>query len=374
MNVIIFFGGNYKGHSASASRTALYVKGLTENGIGVKVISNYKPLRGRLAHLLWTYISPLSSCRTILKQPADDAILLVYASGWVKYIFIWIAARLRKMKFVVEVNEKPYTPYGSWLSEIKFLKWINSFMHRHIAMKLPDGFIAISKNLEDYLKENGRSEIVKIPIIIDPSAGAAESSKLENVQKPFLLHAGALSEQKDGIVGVFEAFAIANTQLGGELYFYLTDKVAPQQTLTSIRQIVKEYNLEKKVIFLGLIPKADLLAYQKECSMLILNKPDNEQNKYNFSTKLGEYLILGKPVIYTPVGEMDLYLKDNYNAFKVPEGDSRSLAEAIVKIIANKNDEVKEIGLKGKELAGTEFNYHYQGGRLAEFLKKIHEQ
>ncbi len=372
MEVILLFGGNYNSHSASSNRAALYAKGLRENNINVRVISNYKRTRGRVSKYLWTLVAPFFLGGRILRQPNNDSIILAYTYGWVNCFFVWMAARLRRMKFVIELNEKPYTMYGSRFTEVKAVKKFNIFMFRQLGMRLPDGFIVISKNLGEYLTVKDRDKIIRVPVIIDPSAVNIETPALKKIQKPFLLHAGSLSEQKDGIVGVFKAFAIANARLNGELYFYLTDKTAPAKTIESINKIIRENNLEEKVFFLGLIPKPELIAYQKECSMLILNKPDNEQNRYNFSTKLGEYLVLGKPVVYTPVGEMNVYLQDKQNAFKVMNNDSGSLAAIIVKIITNDGNEVEQIALQGKKLAETEFNYYYQGKRLAAFLKKIY--
>ena len=104
--------------------------------------------------------------------------------------------------------------------------------------------------------------------------------------------------------------------------------------------------------------------------MLILNKPNNEQNKYNFSTKLGEYLRLGKPIIYTPVGEMSYYLKDGINAFEVPINSPKILADKILYILNNK-DTVTQIANAGIQLAQEVFDYRIQGKRLKFYFDKL---
>lgn len=42
---------------------------------------------------------------------------------------------------------------------------------------------------------------------------------------PYLLHAGALSEQKDGIMAMLQGYAVARERLGGKLRFVFTYKV-----------------------------------------------------------------------------------------------------------------------------------------------------
>ena len=59
-------------------------------------------------------------------------------------------------------------------------------------------------------------------------------------------------------------------------------------------------------------------------------------------------LYAGVPVITTPVGDANLYLKDKVNAFIVKEGDIDELANAIS--LAFENPKLcREIGLNGKK-------------------------
>lgn len=103
--------------------------------------------------------------------------------------------------------------------------------------------------------------------------------------------------------------------------------------------------------------------------MMIINKYDTQQNKYCFSTKLGEYLAFAKPIIITNVGEAMNYLNDD-NAYIVETGYPEKIAEKIVEI-ANNPKEALIKGQKGYELAKTTFNNFYQTGRILDFLNTI---
>lgn len=370
MNIAILFIGNPNGYGAAVNRVLLYQKGLIQNGCKVELISNYRKKKSRLGRLWWSSVSSFVFFIKIFQLKSDCKIVFAYVKGWHAYFFVWLATRLTKKKFIAEVNEKPGAPYGNKLTEIKFVKWFNVWFFEHFSAYLPDAYIAISSYLKQYLSQFiNEKNIQVVPIIVDPN-NQQFAFKQHNMNKPFIFHSGALSDRKDGIVGVFEAFAIANKKLNGGLYFYLTDRIAPKNVKEEISKIIENNNLSEKVRFLGLVPQDTLAAYQKECSMLILNKPDTDQNKYNFSTKLGEYLALGKPVIFTPVGEMAFYLHDKQNAFEVPVNNSEKMAETILTII-NNEPIVGVIAQNGKKLANSTFNYLYQTDNLRLFFQQF---
>ena len=369
--VTIFFLGKYPGHGAAANRIRLYQKGLIENGVSTEIISFYKPAKGRLAGFVQQQIIPFTIFFKLINLSKETKIVFAYKFFFTAWFAIWLGTRIRGLKLVFEMNEKPFMHYNNRFSELKWIKLLNVFLFERISAKLSDGYVVISENLGQYVKKIARKaiQIIKVPIIIDPAEMVANAAEVD-LQKPFLLHAGALSDRKDGIIGVLEAFVIVNKELGGNLHFYLTQKQAPAEIHKLIEKITLEHSLKDRIHFLGIINQPQLLAYQQQCSMLILNKPDNEQNRYNFSTKLGEFLALGKPVIYTPIGEMNNYLKDGINAFQVPVNDPVKLAQIIRRIIANEAG-INEIAAKGKALTELEFNFSFQGKRLADFFMKL---
>jgi len=126
--------------------------------------------------------------------------------------------------------------------------------------------------------------------------------------------------------------------------------------------------LQDNVHFLGEITEAELLSYQKSCSMVIINKHLNEQNLYNFPTKLGEYMVVEKPVITTAIGEMGKYLKDGVNGFIVPLNNVEQLADKIVYVLQNPLDS-ERVGKQGRVTAQEHFNYVMHGIRLANYFK-----
>ena len=71
------------------------------------------------------------------------------------------------------------------------------------------------------------AQIIKIPILIDDTYKT--SQRQENAENSFILHTGSLSETKDGVIAMFEAYAKAYKLLGGSLKFVLTQKQMQQR-------------------------------------------------------------------------------------------------------------------------------------------------
>jgi len=369
--ICIIYSGEYPGVSAGAKRIGLYKKGLMESGSAVDIISTHRLTKGRLAFYLNSLLQPFIAFAYAFRQGNKHKLLFVYGYDWDSLLLIRLATKLKGQKMVLEINEKPGTCYGNRLTEVPIVKHFNLLMLNRFAFPLIDGFVVISEQLKEYLIpfQGKKSKVLKVPIVIDPVIPDSPNANTL-LLTPFLLHAGALSERKDGIVGVFEAFAVANKQLNGKLHFYLTDKVAPADVWQRITSVIEQNQLSDHVHFTGRLTEEELLNYQQNCSILILNKPDNEQNRSNFPTKLGEYLRLGKPVIYTPVGEMAYYLKNGINAFEVPVDRSDLLAEKILYIL-NNQDQSNRVAANGLTLVYDEFNYQVQGPKLKMFFEEV---
>jgi glycosyltransferase involved in cell wall biosynthesis len=355
MKVVILFNGKYPGHSPGAKRISLYQKGLKECGHSAEIVpSSFFPKTIVLIYLI-PLIAPFVILLKAKRQLNECDVIFSYGFGWWAILILSIYTKITNRKLAIEVNEKPGSTYGSRFTEFWFVKKFNMLGTRFLAYKLVDGFVVISGTLRDFIEKHKSSNalIFTVPILIDVEEMQVPGEEVV-IQKPFVLHAGALSERKDGITTVFKAFALVTRKLNNTLHFYLTSKVAPRDVWQRIQTTILENNLQENIHFLGEIPERKLRAYQHECCMLIINK-------------LGEYLALEKPVIATAVGEMANYLKHECNALIVPADNAEQTASAMLRLL---NDATlsASIGKQGKKLAEEEFCYKNHGERLSKFL------
>ena len=101
--------------------------------------------------------------------------------------------------------------------------------------------------------------------------------------------------------------------------------------------------------------------------MLVLARPDNDQAKYGFPTKLGEYLLSGRPVVLTNVGNISDFLLDGQSAYIAQPGNIISISDKMIEVSSNK-DLAEQIAKKGKEVALKKFNSSIETAKLLSIM------
>lgn len=275
-------------------------------------------------------------------------------------------AHIKKGIFCRDLCELPYGTGEETEQAVEGRKYILE----HIFPKI-DGFVAISDTLFELAKTNSspNSLVIKVPIMVEYEKYAIED-RSEMTKIPYIFHAGTLYEQKDGVLGMLEAFAIAEKKLPDLIRFVFAGDLEGSRDKDRILAIIEKYNLHNKVFFLGYLSSNEIIKPLSEASLVILNKYPNQQNLYGFSTKLGEYLAAGKPIIITKVGEAMNWLKDGENAYIIDYGNTEQLADAIVKAFENP-EQRKEIGNNARLLCQNAFDYHVYGKVLVEMFEQL---
>ena len=274
----------------------------------------------------------------------------------------------KRAKFVRELCE---LPYGTSVETHKKKK----LRQRTLQKQFPicDGFVAISEELvhlaNDY--KSALAKVIKIPILVDYEKYDMPdmSSKSKYL---YIFHSGTLYEQKDGILGMIQAFGIASMKRPFPIYFVTTGEIEKSPHAFEIKALIKRYNLENKLCFTGYLTDIELKKYLSEASLVIINKYRTQQNRYCFSTKLAEYLAAGKPVIITNVGEAVMWLKNDESAYIVEPENVELLSCKILDAFMDKEKRCN-IGMKGKEVAQHSFDYRNYGIIMKDFFMSLYK-
>lgn len=374
MKIIILHDGKYPGISAGAKRIALYEKAIKKftSKIYVESLTPYRN------DLFLKPLIPFVILLELIKRNLKADIILIYGYGWVSKLIIVLYCKILNIKTILEINEKPYSIRESGRRDIllKYFAPVNLFFLTHIVFPIVDGFIVISEELKIFVNQfaSANGKILKIPILVDFKfySEYRVNNKFE-VKQPYILHASTLNDAKDGIISVFKAFAIIHKKFNYPVHFYLTNKIGLKKVIKVIEEIIKTNDLEKYVHFLNEPSDEILINYQKACSLTVINKINSEQNRFNFSTRLGEFLALGKPVITTRIGEVKNYLQNGVNCLFVEPNSSEEIAEKIIYLINNK-DQADKIGRDGQEIAKKFFDYTLYSEKLKIFFNEINSK
>lgn len=334
-------GVHYQYMSGSSIRSNKYFK------------RHAKDVYGYLYTLLYIY-------RHIRK---DDQVI-VYEGGVLWMAVCAMVVHLKGAKATMELNELPYVTKKQTRGRV---------FHRQCMLRLAfpryDQFIVISEALKEVVQRHApKARIIKVPIMVDMDELANGVQNESPIPEPYIFHAGSLTHNKDGILGMIDAFGKACQQTDIPIKFLMTGKLESSPQKAIIQELITKYHLEERLCFLGYLEKGELYHYMRHCSLCIIYKYDNQQNKYCFSNKLGEYLAMGHPVIITNVGEAMHYLEDGKNAYIIPPKNTDLMAEKIMEIIDHP-DKARIIGLEGQKLALTIFNCDIQAKRLMDFFQ-----
>jgi glycosyltransferase involved in cell wall biosynthesis len=294
------------------------------------------------------------------KKQKIDFIFMGLASNLFT-ILIYLQSRKRKIKFLQERSEYPF------ISKKKnVLVKLNLFVYLHIICKLFDGFLVISKALQEYFKPYLRENIklFLLPILVEPDRFNYQDNYLQN----YISYCGSMQGDKDGVPILIEAFSkISNRfqdfklQLIGDTSFL---------GFKQLKDRIEELKIEDNVVFTGRVEREELPSYLMKSRILALARPFTKQAEGGFPTKLGEYLASGRPVVVTKVGDIPDYLLHLENALLAEPGNVDNFADMLELAITNE-ELSKQIGKNGKELSNTIFNFRFQGKRLYEWLESI---
>jgi len=311
------------------------------------------------------------------KDNNSDKVIYLYPTTWVLNDFIYLLyfKVIKGYKFYCDINEVrstnvfSTTPPAGFFSKIVFFlrsaRDLISYKLSELQIPFYDGIVVISTNLEKYYSKFAK-KIVRVPILCDmPEIKTGNSPFLSDSGAFKICFAGTISCSKEGFDILFEALRIVNKEKETEVYLYGPVHDNDSEVLKKLTEI---NNLKERVFYMGNVDPDQLIDEFRKYHLLILPRPLIPQTKYGFSTKLSEYLISGIPVLVTDVSDNALYIKDTINGYIVKPGSSEAMADKILKIIENYNDNSPLIAQNAWNTASRELDYHLFTQKFAKFF------
>lgn len=397
MKVIILTGEPFPNGMAATNRIKCYARAIKEGGIECEVVifrrtEQYgsKPKntigQGLFEGIPFRYISgtPLRGSNILIRQLNDRIdqwrtdqylrqvlnkgdVLFFYMGGYVQLMLRYMRTAHANEAFCV--RDLCELPFGTG-SETKMAIRLRKVTIEKQFPRL-DGIISISDALLNLARTNAlpTCKHIKVPIMVEYEHYCI-SKKESETEVPYIFHAGTLYQQKDGILGMIEAFGKAKQRLQMPIKYILTGTVDASPQSKEIHWLIKKYKLEDSLEFVGYLVHEQIKEYLSKASLVISNRPKSKQDYYGFSTKVGEYLASGTPLITTNWGEAVSWLKDGESAYIIEPEDTNALADAIVQVFSNR-DEARQIGRVGQQLCQRSFDYRVWSMPLVDFLKRL---
>ena len=397
MKVYILTGESFPNGMAAVSRIKSYASAIKEGGVEVEILiyrrteaygcdirninifGNYNGVpyhyipnttlrsRFRLIRFVYDKCDQRKAGNYLKRMLKKGDVLFFYMAGRADLILRYMNIAHKCGVFCV--HDLCELPYGAGIETENTIK-MRKFSLSQV-FPLFDGVVSISDTLMELAKQYTKPSClhIKVPILVDFNQFYL-ADKSVKAQVPYIFHAGTLYQQKDGILGMIEAFGKAKQRINFPIKYILTGELSASSHPDKLKALIRRYQLEDSVEFVGYLYRDQIIKYLQSASLVISNRPKSQQDYYGFSTKVGEYLASGTPLLTTNWGEAMNWLEDGKSAYIVEPENTDALADAIVQVF-NNMDESRKIGLAGQEVCRKCFDYRNWSKPLVEFLNQL---
>lgn len=250
---------------------------------------------------------------------------------------------------------------------------VGNYLYKLYKQTIPqlDGLFLITPALCDmYINEFGADprRTVLLNMIVD-------RSRFENLPdiepSNTISYCGIISEFKDGVSILIKAFAKVLVS-HPEYRLKLMGPFRDVNTEKNIKGLISDMGISESIEFTGPVPPQNMPTLLKSSKILALARPANKQAKYGFATKIGEYLMTGRPVVLTRVGAVENYLTDKVNCILAAPDDVDDFAEKLLWTIEH-YEEAIDMGRNGKNVASIFFDSNNEAEKIFKLIYNDHE-
>jgi glycosyltransferase involved in cell wall biosynthesis len=233
----------------------------------------------------------------------------------------------------------------------------------------PDLVTVVSANLGRIARHVvSERATIYLPILSSASSRRAPADASSPLDRRTITHCGGLSSAKDGISTLLDAMALLRSRrvpIRLDMFGHglRSERMRLEVALRSRR-------LRDVVTWRGFVAPDELERRLARSAALVLCKSDSRQNRFNFATRLIDYLSAARPCIVSRVGETDRFFRHGDNALLFEAGDHRTLAHHIEWVLHHPR-ESDEIGRRGHQLLEAAFDARR---RIATMLAAIEER
>lgn len=216
------------------------------------------------------------------------------------------------------------------------------------------------------LKLQNEKKYPSMPLCILPNSTPVligkQKSTLSNPVK--ILYSGTYAP-KDGIKFLIEGFLKA-VEKNVNCELILVGK-GSEKDMQYVRSIIKT---NSRINYLGFLSDTDLIHVMQNCDILAMTRNNSIFANYGFPFKLSEYLATGNIVLATRVGDVDMYLKDQYDAYLIEPESAEQIANAIISIVENPQKAL-DVARNGFRTMQNRFSIEKVGEIFLSFLRQV---
>jgi glycosyltransferase involved in cell wall biosynthesis len=198
---------------------------------------------------------------------------------------------------------------------------------------------------------------------LDPGVDLAEFERISPIaidgRTKVLMYSGTLNEA-NGFRLLLDAFSRVEDP---SIQLWVTGKGSMQDT------VKKSERADTRIHYWGFVERQELLNLMTESLVLINPRPPSyPENRYNFPSKLIEYMATGRPVISTATADLEL----EYGEFVfLTREDPDALAQIIDQVFDMPRMQLRSRGERGRQHILESKSWGPLSAKVAGFLESI---
>jgi glycosyltransferase involved in cell wall biosynthesis len=269
-----------------------------------------------------------------------NSAILLYTSNFFLFVSVlFVLSYLKKYRVVVEKNELetgiilnstpppnlfslvflfllPFQLLAGWLMDILTYR--------------ANAIIVISTNLEHkYRKHNS---LRRIPVLVDIEIFKPIQF---SVTAPIrFVYVGTISKKKDALLELIRSINKIKDKLSGKAVFHFYGS-GSKYAIKAIKNFISANRLDSLIQIKGSVEHGKVPEILRQYHVAILIRKQNLQTRYGFSTKLGEYLACGLPVLANDISDNLLFLSNEHDSFIVKKITVEEISKKLPVICQN---------------------------------------
>jgi glycosyltransferase involved in cell wall biosynthesis len=392
--ILIFCDYPFPEGLAATNRILAYTKGLNENGINSEIITispygikigtifeSVKIYESIYCHHPHFYYLNGSKFRRILIDlnlfKIKGFLLLLKLINSNKYDHLIISTDRKRYLFLIlpllsllKINigfiSDEYPPdirkLKNKISKFNYICY--KFLNRFFQFR-----IVISNSLKEYYNTNfGEKPTYVLNTIIDEKRYFNNFKKSFNNNTNRITYVGNCELFKDNVDNIIRAFNYLKNDYPNLIFEIYGDPKERDRLI--LESLIRDLNLERRVLLMGKIDFHLVPDILTNSMILVSSQPKTVRANGGFPTKLGEYLLSGRPTLLTDVGEISQYIIDGENGFLVSSENPLEYAQKIKYMLEN-YEFCQKVGLNGKSFILRKFTSQIASKGLAAFLTKL---
>ncbi|MCS7263859.1 MAG: glycosyltransferase family 4 protein [Armatimonadetes bacterium] len=321
-----------------------------KDGCSESEIDKFQPYR--------IYRLPLMRLRFFRMLPMTPAILDIAARERPNFVIAMRATREGIPALAIKkLLGVPFVLFAHGLEFARFSTNSVGWRFCSYVYRQSEKVMAISETTKKLLIERGilaeKISVVRLGVgnqIFEPVEPMSKWNGQMLTGRRVILSVSRLVERK-GIDKVIEAMPLVLERCPDAVYIVVGDGSYGNR----LKRLAQEKGVSDRVLFTGRVP--DIRTFYHACDVFVLPTRENRKGDIEgFGLVYLEAAACGKPVIASLVGGVSDAVVPNETALIVDPYDPKSIADAIVKILTDK-EIARKLGRAGRERVLQEFTY-----------------